>query len=152
MAAYVAKNIFVDINKFHSMIPVLLNGGLWRSSVGQGWRVSLDDTSVTEWRGLNMALCGAKVLLVSLDDTSVTEWRRVFTNLLPNPIMFHSMIPVLLNGGIKKAFSAECNLLFHSMIPVLLNGGFSKSWCFLIFIIVSLDDTSVTEWRTSGGS
>ena len=37
--------------------------------------VSLDDTSVTEWRLHDEALENLRKL-VSLDDTSVTEWRQ----------------------------------------------------------------------------
>ncbi len=36
--------------------------------------VSLDDTSVTEWRS-EMVLLNPAICSVSLDDTSVTEWR-----------------------------------------------------------------------------
>ncbi len=60
---------------FHSMIPVLLNGGLNKLNGGLVTIVSLDDTSVTEWRLHDEALENLRKL-VSLDDTSVTEWRQ----------------------------------------------------------------------------
>ena len=60
---------------------------------------------------------------VSLDDTSVTEWRSAALAMASGAKVFHSMIPVLLNGGFPSGQSQPNS-------------------------IVSLDDTSVTEWRT----
>ena len=39
--------------------------------------VSLDDTSVTEWRQIKGNKLEYIALVVSLDDTSVTEWRII---------------------------------------------------------------------------
>ena len=62
-------------------------------------------------------------VVVSLDDTSVTEWRFPVGSSLSGNNKFHSMIPVLLNGGTTTPTSPTAP-------PT-----------------VSLDDTSVTEWR-----
>ncbi len=108
--------------RFHSMIPVLLNGGPKLLGDFLCFRVSLDDTSVTEWRMDKATIC-VMALNVSLDDTSVTEWRHHHLVRFAKKEQFHSMIPVLLNGG----------LLFPKICSNL--------------VLVSLDDTSVTEWR-----
>ncbi len=52
--------------------------GKLRGSLTRAGAVSLDDTSVTEWRDKNIFAfqCGEDV---SLDDTSVTEWRKSFS-------------------------------------------------------------------------
>ena len=88
------------LRQFHSMIPVLLNGGIW--IFGKSSRIHF----------------------VSLDDTSVTEWRwESYGAVSLGRERFHSMIPVLLNGGTKTYLRFNAGKMFHSMIPVLLNGG-----------------------------
>ena len=84
--------------------------------------VSLDDTSVTEWR-IFPVTTKCHQLDVSLDDTSVTEWRWHTCWVLIQINVFHSMIPVLLNGGLRYSIKSVIQHSFHSMIPVLLNGG-----------------------------
>ena len=46
-----------------------------------------------------------------------------FNNVRIRAAWFHSMIPVLLNGGTKTYLRFNAGKMFHSMIPVLLNGG-----------------------------
>ena len=79
---------------------MLLNGGTSHSNTASPTaHVPLADACVTEWR-FRKVLRNIDPEAVSLVDACVTEWRQHTTLQRFNPHLCHSLMPVLLNGGL----------------------------------------------------
>ena len=89
--------------------------------------VSLDDTSVTEWR-IRYIFEKIRIQIVSLDDTSVTEWRSALLSSIQgfgSVSLDDTSVTEWRQGDDKNESVRKA---FHSMIPVLLNGGSPPRW------------------------
>ena len=84
-------------------------------------KVPLADACVTEWRSLRR-LVVLPNYTVPLADACVTEWRKFHLRACPKWSQCHSLMPVLLNGGIG-----------YKVLTLLES--------------VPLADACVTEWR-----
>ena len=87
--------------------------------------------------------------LPALSDVSVTEWRAVDPvqhGLFP--VLRHSLMLALLNGGQNCIFCPQKASTRHSLMLALLNGGVFEL-ARVCGLFLALSDVSVTEWRIS---
>ena len=64
-----------QVSKLHSLMLVLLNGGMTTKDTGRLDSVALVDACVTEWRDKNSGFRVDLRGVVALVDACVTEWR-----------------------------------------------------------------------------
>ena len=106
-----------------------------------GLYVPLVDACDTEWRCQPPLHYRGKY--VPLVDACDTEWRIMLMSNLQPTVECHSLMPVILNGGIEDLGVAVQETQCHSLMPVILNGGGYRSctasrlrWCHSLMPVI----------------